>query len=203
MGRPGSSVSADQTPAGQSQSFLSKLTGSRTEMATIPAGSRVRVRLQQAVSTRKNSPGDPFDATLDEPLVVNDKMLAPRGSHVSGMLTDVTDSGRVEGRASLTMVLRSLEVGSKQYDLDTQPLTLVAQSTKKKDAKVIAGSAAAGAVIGAIAGGGKGAAIGAGIGGGGGTGYVLATKGDPVAYGPETRFTFSLAGPLDLPVYKE
>jgi hypothetical protein len=32
---------------------------------------------------------------------------------------------------------------------------------------------------------------------------VLATKGDPVAYGPETRFTFSLAGPLDLPVYKE
>ena len=191
MGRPGSSVSADQTPAKSSRSFLSRLTGSRTEMATMPAGSRVRVRLQQAVSTEKNSPGDPFVATLDEPLMVNGKMLAPRGSQVEGLLTDVTDSGRVEGRASLTMVLRRLEVGGKQYDLETQPLTLVAQSTKKKDAKVIAGSAAAGAVIGAIAGGGS------------GTGYVLATKGDPVAYGPETRFTFSLAGPLDLPVYQE
>ena len=203
MGRPGSSVSADQTSAESSRSFLSRLTGSRTEMATIPAGSRVRVRLQQAISTEKNSPGDPFVATLDEPLMVNGKMLAPRGSQVEGLLTDVTDSGRVEGRASLTMVLRTLEVGGKQYDLETQPLTLVAQSTKKKDAKVIAGSAAAGAVIGAIAGGGKGAAVGAGIGGGSGTGYVLATKGDPVAYGPETRFTFSLAGPLDLPVYQE
>jgi hypothetical protein len=39
------------------------------------------------------------------------------------------------------------------------------------------------------------------VGGGSGTGYVLATKGEPVAYGPETRFTFSLTEALDLPVY--
>ena len=82
-------------------------------------------------------------------------------------------------------------------------MTLVARSTRKKDATVIAGGAALGAAIGAIAGGGKGAAVGAGVGGGSGTGYVLATKGEPVEYGPETRFTFALSQPLDLPVYRK
>jgi hypothetical protein len=99
------------------------------------------------------------------------------------------------------MVLRRLTVEGEDYDLSTSPRTFVARSTKKKDAAVIAGSAAVGAAIGAIAGGGKGAAIGAGVGGGSGTGYVLATKGEPVAYGPETRITFSLSEPLALPVY--
>ena len=201
IARPGSTVSADEQKAAPQESFLSRLTGPRREIAVVPEGTSIAVRLSQGISTTKNNAGDPFSASLDGPLVVNGKTLAPRGSVVSGMLTDVVDAGRVEGRASLTMVLRRLTVDDKGYSLTTQPLTLVARSTKKKDAAIIGGSAAAGALIGAIAGGGKGAAIGAGVGGGSGTGYVLATKGDPVAYGPETRFTFRLSEPLELPVY--
>jgi hypothetical protein len=101
------------------------------------------------------------------------------------------------------MILRTLEIGDSEYDVVTEPKTFVAKSTRKKDAAVIAGGAAAGALIGAIAGGGKGAAIGAGVGGGSGTGYVLATKGDAVAYGSETRFRFVLAEPVDLPIYEQ
>jgi hypothetical protein len=108
----------------------------------------------------------------------------------------------VKGVASLTMELQTLVVDGKEYDLETLPLTRVARNTRKKDAAIIGGGAAAGAVIGAIAGGGKGAAIGAGVGGGSGTGYVLATKGQPVAFGPEARFTFYLDKPLELPVYQ-
>jgi len=201
IARPGSTVSADEQKAAPRESFFSRLTGPRREMLVVPEGTSIPVRLAQGVSTEKNNAGDPFTATLDGPLVVNGKTLAPRGSGVSGLLTDVIDSGRVEGRASLTMVLRRLTIDGEDYSLTTQPLTLVARSTKKKDAAIIGGSAVAGAVIGAIAGGGKGAAIGAGVGGGSGTGYVLATKGDPVAYGPETRFTFRLTEPLELPVY--
>jgi hypothetical protein len=194
------SVSADEQPASPSQSFFSRF-GSRRQMVMVPQGTRLAVRLQQGVSTEKNNAGDPFDAALDGPLVINGKTLAPAGTRVQGILTDVTDAGRVQGRASLTMILRHLFVGKEDYTLSTQPLTLVAPSTRKKDAEIIGGSAAAGAVIGALAGGGKGAAIGAGIGGGSGAGYVLVTKGTPVAYGPETRFTFVLTEALDLPVY--
>jgi hypothetical protein len=203
LSRNSSTVSADAQPAAQNQSFFSRLSAPRQEILTVPGGTRIAVRLEQGISTEKNNAGDTFGATLDGPLVANGKTLAPAGTKVTGLLTDVTEAGRVEGRASLTMTLRHVFVSNKDYTLSTQPLTLVARSTKKKDAAIIGGSAAAGALIGAIAGGGKGAAIGAGVGGGSGTGYVLATKGEPVAYGPETRFTFALTEPLDLPVYKK
>jgi hypothetical protein len=202
MGRPGATVSADEPSGSDDRSFFSRWTAPREKLETVPAGSRVAIRLEHGISTEKNTSGDEFTASLDGPLSVNGKVLAPKGSKVTGLLTDVTDAGRVEGRASVTMVLRRLTVGEEEYTLSTQPLTFVAKNTKNKDAGIIAGSAAAGAVIGAIAGGGKGAAIGAGVGGGSGTGYVLATKGEPVAYGPETRFTFSLTEALDLPAYK-
>ncbi|MBI1955412.1 MAG: hypothetical protein HYS38_03365 [Acidobacteria bacterium] len=204
MHRSDSTVSADNAKAVPEKSFFSRLTAPlRKEMVAVPAGTRIPIRLEHAISTESNNSGDTFTATLDKPLLVDEKLLAPAGSKVMGLLTDVTDAGRGEGRASLTMVARKLVLDGKEYDLTTQPLTFVARSTKKKDAAVIAGGTALGAAIGAIAGGGKGAAIGAGVGGGSGTGYVLATKGEPVAYGPEARFTFTLSDPLELPVHKK
>jgi len=203
INRDGSAVSANDQAA-QKKPFLARLASPlRPATATMPAGTKMHIRLVDAISTERNSAGDRFAATLDQPLMADGKILAPAGSEVVGHLTDVVESGRVKGRAQLTMTLEKLLVGDKEYALDTKPVTLVARGTKKKDAAVIAGGAAAGALIGAIAGGGKGAAIGAGVGGGSGTGYVLATKGAPVAYGPEARFTFTLENPLEMPVIRK
>ena len=69
-----------------------------------------------------------------------------------------------------------LQTGSVTYDIETKPMSWVAESTKKEDAVKIGAGAAAGAVIGAITGGKKGAAIGSAIGAGGGTAVVLATR---------------------------
>lgn len=188
--------------AGEPTSLLSRIAAPLgPQKITVPAGTRIRIRLEEPISTERNSSGDSFQASLEGPLLVSDKLLAPSRSSIEGQLIQVTESGRVKGRASLTMVLRKMYVDGKEYDLRTESLTLVARSTKKKDAAVIAGSAAVGAAIGAIAGGGKGAAIGAGVGGGSGTGYVLATRGEAVAYNPEARFTFTLAEPVQLPIY--
>jgi len=202
LNRSGSSVGADSHPPDQQkESFISRLF--RPETATVPAGTEIHIQLDQSIHSEKNSPGDRFDASLDRSLLIDGKMLAPSLSKVVGRLSDVQESGRVDGRARITMRLERLIIGGKEYDLATEPRTLVARSTRKRDAAVIAGSAAAGAAIGAVAGGGKGAAIGAGVGGGSGTGYVLATKGAPVAYGPESRFRFILSSPVDLPVLRE
>ena len=173
------------------------------EMATVPSGTKIAIRLEEAVGTEKNLSGNHFAASLAAPLWIDNQLLAHSRTKVIGQLIQVRKSGRVEGQASLTMVLRKLIINGKEYVLETEPITLVAQSTKKKDAAVIAGGAAAGAVIGAIAGGGNAAAIGAGIGGGSGTGYVLSTKGEPVAYGPESMFTFTLSRPITLPVIRK
>lgn len=201
MNRAISSVEADGQPVQQEQSFFSRIFSRET--TTVPAGTKIYIRLAHAIHSEQNSPGDPFEATLNGPLLIDGKVLAPSRSKVLGRLTDVQESGRVEGRARITMRLEKLIVEGEEYDLETEPKTRVARSTKKKDAAVIAGGAAVGALIGGIAGGGKGAAIGAGVGGGSGTGYVLATKGAPVAYGPEAQFTFTLSSPVELPVVRK
>lgn len=199
-------VSADE-PAGGEQpatSWVDRLqTVFQSDTYTVPSGTKISIRLGQAISTAANRSGDRFSATLDEAIEVDGKLLAPRGSDVVGRLTHVDDSDRVKGRAMLTMTLESLVVDGEKYRIHTHPIAIQAEGTKKDDATVIGGSTAAGAVIGAIAGGKKGAAVGAGVGAGAGTGYVLATKGKEVEYGPETRFTFTLSEDLELPQFQE
>jgi hypothetical protein len=164
----------------------------------VPAGTALHVRLKEGVSASKSDPGTEFSATLSDPVVVNGKTVLPQGANVIGRVVDAKESGRVKGRASLSLVLTSVSHNGKSVPVETQTYVGVAKSTKKRDAGVIGGAAGVGAVIGAIAGGGKGAATGAAIGGAGGTGAVLATRGEDVHYPPETRLTFVLSRVAEL-----
>jgi hypothetical protein len=166
---------------------------------TIPAGTRLRVALIDAVSTTKSSPGDQFLASLSEPVIVEGKMVLDKGTKVRGRVVDVKESGRVKGRASIQLTLTEImREDRKSLSISTKPYTAVAEATKKRDAGIIGGGAGVGAAIGALTGGGKGAAVGAAIGGGAGTGAVLATKGKDIHYGPETRINFTLANPTEI-----
>ena len=165
---------------------------------TIPAGTQLRVVLNDGVSASKSTPGSEFSASLAEAVVVNGKTVLQQGSPVVGRVIDAHESGRVKGRATLSLVLTSVVRNGKSVPVETQTYVGVAKSTKKRDAGVIGGAAGVGAVIGAIAGGGKGAATGAAIGGAGGTGAVLATRGDDVHYPPETRLNFVLSKVAEL-----
>jgi hypothetical protein len=191
-------TAADAAKKPSTPSLLSRIR--RPEMIAVPAGTAIPVRLEVGLSSSRNNSGEAFTATLAEPLMVNGRLLAPIGSRARGVLTEVVDSGRIKGRARMTMVLREIEINGKTYELATAPRSFQAPATKKRDAGIIAGGAAVGAAIGAFAGGGKGAAIGAGVGGGSGTGVVLATKGKPVALGPEARVRFTLTKAVQLPV---
>src|SRR3981081_4161110 len=55
----------------------------------------VSVRLDQALSTGSSQSGDSFTATLDSPLVVNDRILAEPGERVTGQTRQVVSSGRL------------------------------------------------------------------------------------------------------------
>lgn len=165
----------------------------------VPAGTQFHVVLIDDLNTAKNAAGDSFLASLSEAVVMDGKTILAKGTKVQGRVVDVNESGRVKGRASIRLVLnRIVREDHKSVEISTKPYTAVAESTKKRDAGIIAGGAGVGAAIGAIAGGGKGAAIGAALGGGAGSGAVLATKGKEIHYPPETRLTFNLASPVEL-----
>src|SRR5215475_4406783 len=165
----------------------------------IPAGTRLRVALIDAVGSDRNRAGDHFAASLAEAVVIDGRTVLSKGTKVRGRVVGAKGSGRVKGRASIQLRLTEIVFkDGRQMDIATKPYTAVAQSVKKRDAAIIGGGAGIGAVIGAIAGGGKGAAIGAGVGGGAGTGTVLATKGKEIRYAPETRLQFTLASPIEI-----
>jgi hypothetical protein len=160
--------------------------------ASIPSGTEINVRLQTPLDSGVNKSGDPFQAILDQNIEVGGTVIARKGSIVEGKLSNVEQSGRVQGRASMSLQLVNLMIDSQAYPLQTEILTVEAESTKKKDATKVGIGAGLGAVIGAIAGGGKGAAIGAAAGAGAGGAAVVATRGKEVKFDAEHKLTFAL-----------
>jgi len=138
-------------------------------------------------------------ASLDEPIVDGDWVIARKGAHVEGVIVDADPGNKVKGVASIAVTLESLTLADgRTVPLSVSQFTRQAKTTKGKDAKKIGIATGAGAAIGAIAGGGKGAAIGAGVGGGAGTAAVLATRGDPAVIAAETRLRFTLRAPVTI-----
>lgn len=165
---------------------------------TLPAGTRLRLRLESTVSSRSSRVEDAVQATLRTPVIVNGVTVLPSGTAVSGYVTEARRSGRVKGRARIGVRFNTLRVDDTRYNIRTSAITREAPGTKKADATKIGIGAGAGAVTGAIAGGKKGAAIGTAVGGGAGTGLVLATRGREVAISRGTPITVRLTSPLTI-----
>ena len=132
------------------------------------------------------------ETSLDQPIVINGKVVLAKHSEFSGRVQQATPSGRTSGVAQLSLVLYEMKTGYQTYKIRTDPLQLTAKSERGKDAAKVGIGAAIGAAIGAIAGGGKGEAIGGAVGAGAGTGTVLATKGSELVLGPENQLNFRL-----------
>jgi hypothetical protein len=165
----------------------------------LAAGRGIPIWTSSTLSTKTNKSGETFAASLAQPIVDGDWVVAKKGAPVEGVIVDSDPGGRVKGVASMTIALKRLTLADgRTVELSTSSYTKQARTTRKKDAAKIGIGAGIGAAIGAIAGGGKGAAIGAGVGGGAGTGAVLATRGDPATIPGEARLTFKLSEPIKI-----
>ena len=162
----------------------------------IPAGTSFTVRMIDAVDSEKNTVGQTFQASLDEPIIVNGETVIERGADVVIKLIDNKQSGKLTGTTQLALDLVSVKVNGRVVDINTQSVTQTSSSRGARTAKMAGGGAALGAIIGAIAGGGKGAAIGAGAGAAAGTGAEIVTKGQKVHVPSETRLTFVVDTPV-------
>ncbi len=161
---------------------------------TIAAGTIVSVRLSETLSSDRHQPNETFQATLDEPLVVDGLVIAERGARVEGRIVEAQRAGRVQGVAALAIQMTSLKSSDGQtIGVETETFRKEGPKSVKDDAAKVGAAAGIGAAIGAIAGGGKGAAIGAAVGGAAGTGGVVATRGKPAELPVETRISFQLS----------
>src|SRR5262252_8479109 len=163
---------------------------------TIPAGTQLTVRLNDALDTERNQVGDSFHATLGAPIVINSDTVIPSGADVVGRVVDVKSAGRFAGNSALTLELNSLSVNGKIYNIQTNQWSRQGKGEGKNTATKVGGGAAVGAIIGGLAGGGKGAAIGSVAGAGAGTGVAATKKGEQIKLNPESTLSFLLINTL-------
>jgi hypothetical protein len=162
----------------------------------IPAGSNLVIRMIDDVDSMRDTVGQTFRASLDEPAMVDGRPVLPRGTDVTVKLIEDKQSGRLTGRTELTLDIVSITTGGRTIEVATAEVTQQSESRTGQTAKTAGGLAAVGAIIGGIAGGGRGAAIGAAAGGATGAGVQVLTKGARVRIPSETRLTFTLQQPV-------
>ncbi len=164
----------------------------------IDAGREIVVTADQSVSSRDNNSGDRFEATLAEPVVVGDRVVIPKGTRATGIVTRVQSAGRFRGNAGIAVTLGSVNVDGQEYEVRTTEVDEFGKGRGKRTAEGVGGGAVVGALIGALAGGGRGAAIGAGVGAGAGTAGTAFTGDRDITIEAETRLHFRLREPLEV-----
>jgi hypothetical protein len=166
---------------------------------TVPAGTWITVRMNQPLSSDHNQQGDPFTATLAQPLVANGRVIARRGQTVGGIVADAKKAGYVKGTSQLGLKLTELTLADgHQIQIRSTLAERRGSTSVGADAAAIGTTTGIGAAIGGVADGGFGAGMGAIAGAAVSTIGVLVTRGRPTEVYPEQPLTFRLETPITI-----
>jgi hypothetical protein len=168
-------------------------------MVTVPAGTRILVRMRDSVDSSKQKTGERFTATLETNLEAGGSVVARKGTTVYGQLANAKSAGRYKGSSELTLELTDIVINGKAYPLLTSTYEIKGKGEGAQTTKKVLGGAGLGALIGGIAGGGTGAAIGAAAGAVTGTAVASTKKGEQLVIPSETLLEFRLQQPASLP----
>jgi hypothetical protein len=167
---------------------------------TVPAGTRILIRMIDSVDSREQTAGYRFTASLETNLQVGNVVVAPRGSTIYGRLASASSAGRILGSSELTLELTDLVIDGTAYPLITSAYEIKGSGKGSNTAKDVIGGTGLGALIGGLAGGGKGAGIGALAGAAGGTAIAAGRRGQQLLIPSESLLEFRLEQAVTLPV---
>lgn len=177
------------------------LAGSPTQSnsITVPAGTRLLIRLAETLSSDRQRSGARFTGRLETNLTVGGTVVAPQGSTVHGQVVSAQSAGRMAGGSGLALELTDIVINGTAHPIMTTTYELQGEGQGGRTARRVTGGAGLGSVIGALAGGGTGAAIGAAAGAGLGTARSAGSRGQQVGLVQGTLLEFRLQHPSMLP----
>jgi len=168
----------------------------------LPAGTRIKVKLDAEINSKVSSVNDTFVATVVRPVTVRDVVVLPAGSIIEGRVASVSKAAGGGKGGKLDVVFEWLKLSTEtRRNIDGVLINkLSADSSQTFTAISIVSGTAAGAGIGAASRSGIGTLIGAGIGAGIGTGIALLRKGKEVRIRKDEEFEIELKKEVVLPV---
>src|SRR5260370_41583453 len=105
----------------------------------LPEHTAIHVTLDQALASNQSRPGDHFDATVSEPVIIDGKTAIPQGAHAEGLVVDARQSGRLMGRARLQLALQTVAVNGQNYDVRTISNPRIGRDHNKRNWEWIGG----------------------------------------------------------------
>lgn len=146
---------------------------------SLPAGTAVKMKLENTLATFTSKTGDPFSGRVTEAVVMDGKTIIPVGATVQGRVTKVNEPRRIAGKPTIGILPETVVLpNGEKYGLSA---TLVDTSLRNgtdvneegqfkgaghdgKDLTEAGLGTGGGMLIGGLAGGGKGVLIGGTIG---------------------------------------
>jgi hypothetical protein len=146
---------------------------------SLPAGTSMKVKLENALTTFSSKSGDPFSARVTEAVMLGGKPVIPVGATVQGRVTKTSEPRRIAGKPTIAILPETVVLpNGERYMLNAALVdTSVRNGTDVnnegqfkgkghdgKDMTEIGMGTGGGMLVGGLIGGGKGVLIGGGVG---------------------------------------
>jgi len=119
---PDSSDSQQRLPFDKEPPASTSSNHSLIPPTTIPEGTFLTVRLSKPLSSVSAHAGDGFEGAIDEPVVVDQQTLLPRGAKVSGRVLDAKSADGPRNPGYLRVTLVSVNAAGRTVLIDTSSI---------------------------------------------------------------------------------
>ena len=160
-------------------------------MLTVPAGTRMVIRMSDTIDSRRHSAGHRFRGQLEGALAVNGATVVPRGTFVHGRIVQARQGGRTVGSSEMAIEFTDIMIDDQLFEIKTSGL----QAQTNNEAGRTVGRTARAAALGGLISGSSGARTGAKV----GVGVSILTSGASINVPAGTIVETVLAAPLELP----
>lgn len=167
----------------------------------LPAGTRIRAKLEAEINSHVSSVDDTFLAFVSTPVSIRDAIVLPVGTVIEGRVRGVRRAGAAGQAGQMDLVFETLKLSNESRHIDGVMVTKFGtDSSKTVSLWSILGGAAVGAAVGGSTHSAGGALIGAAAGAGIGSGVWLLRRGKDVRLKRNEVFEIELRSPVVLPV---
>lgn len=214
LNRGYSSLSGSALDPSSDSAFSKGASLRASEKSILATGTEFEVELLDTLSTRFNQKGDVFRARVFRPIHLQEVVVIPEGTHLHGRISYLKRSGRVRGRAQISLRFEEFRfLDGRTFPVEViligmgrrskgkvkkEEGTIEGSASKGKDIGRIGQTSSIGALIGLMAGGKSGAGIGALGGAAVGLGRILLTRGKDAQIKNRTRLRLRLIEELKL-----